>query len=1096
MSSATTSPHTPPDPFTFDPPKVDLALQTFDAYDGTIAVGSLRPSVDQEVTNNSRGDIFVIPDNKQKDVAIDPLLLAAALASGPHVSHHHYHHSFFPSAEDVDAYSWEWSDGQRILSRQAPRSVRLASQSDYSSSEDFSSRSCSVSPWLKPVNTAEKDALLPSLSISRISSTESSHVSSSPASELSDDEIDVNLLHAVTCTTVDAGDVQVRCMVRTRVPTPHGEVFLHLYHNNRDNKEHLAIVVDPAQLDQNDATRAYAPHIRSKSLDAVWYDGETPMQRVIRGAYVGRLTEDGFTISQPDLAPKQSDPSIPAPLVRIHSECFTGETIGSMRCDCGEQLDEAIRRIFQPITFSDPMTGEQVTMPGRGAVIYMRQEGRGIGLLSKLRAYNLQDLGHDTVQANLLLGHGADERGYDVAAAILHDLGLGVGNTQSGESIRLLTNNPDKVEKLKNADVRISEQVSMVPRSWRCQAEDFTQKDRTDTHVVSSVDEAARLRSAGATLIGAGASHGPELEKYLLESGTQYKKEKSIRRVVPTSFLPRPSTYCTILSSDFEMSTGIEKKNETMQEVEKVASIESGSQTDGGEHVALRRQLKSRHIAMISIGGVIGVGLFVGTATSLKNGGPFGLFLGYATMGTICYSVMISLGEMVAYLPIPGGHIKLAERFVDPALSFTMGWNYWYSWAILLPTEMSAAAVLMSFWKSPEEVNPAVWITMCLIVVIAINLFGAGTYGECEFIFASIKVITVVGLIILGIILDLGGGPNYDRIGFRYWKDPGAFVQYEGISGAKGRFLGWLAVLSQAAFSFTGTEIVAVASGETKNPRRSIPRAMKRVYIRILLFYLGGTFIIGLLVPSSNESLNLEDSTAAKSPFVIAIKTAGISGLPHVINAALLTSAWSAGSSDLYTASRAIYGLALAGNAPRIFARTTKSGLPLPAVVFTSLFGFLAYMSVESGPGTVFNWFVNLTAIAGLMTWFGIAATYLRFRKGMHVQGFDRSQLPYRSKLNPYAGCHSNNIDDYPTFVTNYLPLALFPILYVAARFYLKCKPVSYSEMDYFTGLKEIEDETYEEVPPRNVVELLWSYLVTLTFFVPVAFVLTSILQM
>ncbi|KAL5488203.1 RIB1 [Sanghuangporus weigelae] len=511
MSSTTSSPHTPPEPFTLDPPKVDLALPTFDAYDGTIAVGSLRPSVDQEDTINSRGDVPVIPDKKQKDAAINPLLLAAALASGPHVSHHHYHHSFFPSAEDVDAYSWEWSEGQRILSRQAPRNVRLASQSDSSSSEDFSSRSCSVSPWLKPVNTAEKDALLPSLSISWISSTESSDISSSPASELSDDEIDVNLTHAVTCTT---GDVQVKCMVRTRVPTPHGEIFLHLYHNNRDNKEHLAIVVDPAQLDQNVATRAYAPHIRSKSLDAVWHDGETPMERVIRGAYVGRLTEDGFTISQPDLAPKQSDSSIPAPLVRIHSECFTGETIGSMRCDCGEQLDEAVRRIFQPITFSDSMTGEQVTMPGRGAVIYMRQEGRGIGLLSKLRAYNLQDLGHDTVQANLLLGHGADERGYDVAAAILHDLGLGVGNAQSGESIRLLTNNPDKVEKLKNAGVRMSEQVSMVPRSWRCQAEDVTQKDGTDTHVLSD-DEAARLRSAGATLIGAGASRGPELEKYL-----------------------------------------------------------------------------------------------------------------------------------------------------------------------------------------------------------------------------------------------------------------------------------------------------------------------------------------------------------------------------------------------------------------------------------------------------------------------------------------------------------------------------------------------------------------------------------------------------
>ncbi|EJD00997.1 GTP cyclohydrolase II [Fomitiporia mediterranea MF3/22] len=261
-------------------------------------------------------------------------------------------------------------------------------------------------------------------------------------------------------------------MVRTRVPTPHGEVFLHLYHNNRDSKEHLAIVIDPAQLDSTNGYQIGIPHIRSKSLDAVWYDGETEIERVTRGAYIGRLREASFTASTPstpDFSHLKS--SVPAPLVRIHSECFTGETIGSMRCDCGEQLDEALRRISQPIAFKDASSGEQVTIPGRGAVIYMRQEGRGIGLLSKLRAYNLQDLGYDTVQANLMLGHGADERGYEVAAAIMHDLGLGTGDPQSGESVRLLTNNPDKVEKLRAAGVHVSEQISMIPRSWRCQAE-------------------------------------------------------------------------------------------------------------------------------------------------------------------------------------------------------------------------------------------------------------------------------------------------------------------------------------------------------------------------------------------------------------------------------------------------------------------------------------------------------------------------------------------------------------------------------------------------------------------------------------------------
>nr|VWO96679.1 Amino acid permease family protein [Ganoderma boninense] len=499
---------------------------------------------------------------------------------------------------------------------------------------------------------------------------------------------------------------------------------------------------------------------------------------------------------------------------------------------------------------------------------------------------------------------------------------------------------------------------------------------------------------------------------------------------------------------------------------------------------------------MISIGGVIGTGLFLGTATSLAQGGPIGLLLGYAAVGTVCYSVMISLGEMVAYLPLPGGHIKLAERFVDPAFSFTMshsqGWNYWYNWTIILPAELSAAAVLINFWN--QSVNNAVWISMCLVVVITINMFGAGVYGECEFIFASIKVITITGLIILGIVLDLGGGPDHDRIGFRYWKHPGPFAQFDNIAGAKGRFLGWVAVLEQSAFSFIGTEIVAIAAGEAKNPRRNLPKAIRRVYVRILLFYIGGVTIIGLLVPYTNTDLNLKTSDAAKSPFVIAIKTAGIKGLPSVINAALLTSAWSAASSDLYTSSRALYGLALAGNAPKIFTKVTSNGLPIVSLVFCAVFSALAYMGVTTGSGRVFGWFVNMTSIAGLMTWFGICVTYVRFHKGFKAQGFDRSTLPYAHALQPYAAWYAivaclvicffsgwsvflrgNWATD--SFVTNYLPFVLFPILYIGAKLYFRTPMVKPEDMDFVSGLKEIEADTYDEPPPRNWVERFWGWL-------------------
>ncbi|TFY78492.1 hypothetical protein EWM64_g5521 [Hericium alpestre] len=505
---------------------------------------------------------------------------------------------------------------------------------------------------------------------------------------------------------------------------------------------------------------------------------------------------------------------------------------------------------------------------------------------------------------------------------------------------------------------------------------------------------------------------------------------------------------------------------------------------EGGEPVhRLKRQLKNRHISMISIG---------------AHGGPVGLLLGYLVVGSICYSTMISLGEMISYLPIPGGHIKLAERFVNPALSFTMGWNYWYNWTIVLPAELSAAAVLINFWDKDVNLNAA-WVTICLIVVVIINFLGAGAYGEAEFIFASIKVITITGA--YGMVSSSSGScliseeapittVSVSAIG----KHPGPFVQYHGISGSEGRFLGWWAVMTGAAFSFIGTEITAIAAGEAKNPRRNLPKAIRRVYVRILLFYVGGVIIIGWLVPSSDPRLVLSSGTAAASPFVIAIQNSGIKVLPHIINACLLTSAWSAASSDMYTSSRALYGLAVSGNAPKIFAKATRNGLPIYALFVSTAFSFLAYMGVKSGSGKVFGWFANMTSVAGLMTWFGIAVTYIRFYAGCKAQGIDRKKLPFSSPLQPYAAywaagstiviCFFSGWSvflkdnwDTSAFVTNYLPFILFPILYIGSRLWYRTPWVKAEDMDFVSDIAEIEAECYEEPPPRNRWEAFWQWL-------------------
>lgn len=216
---------------------------------------------------------------------------------------------------------------------------------------------------------------------------------------------------------------------------------------------------------------------------------------------------------------------------------------------------------------------------------------------------------------------------------------------------------------------------------------------------------------------------------------------------------------------------------------------------------------------------------------------------------------------------------------------------------------------------------------MILVVVIALNVVAVAIYGEAEFIFAAIKIITIVGLLILALVLDLGGGPKGGRLGFHTWKHPGAMREYI-ASGSTGRFLGFFNTLINAAFAFGGVEQVAVAAGETKNPTRNIPTAIRRVFWRLLFFYVLGSLAVGVLVPYDNDNL-LYGSGLAQSPWLIAITNAGIPVLPHILNAVLVTSASSAANANLYTGSRYLYALAVQGQAPRFLLKCTKMGVPI-----------------------------------------------------------------------------------------------------------------------------------------------------------------------
>ncbi|WVQ86137.1 hypothetical protein IAT38_008305 [Cryptococcus sp. DSM 104549] len=521
---------------------------------------------------------------------------------------------------------------------------------------------------------------------------------------------------------------------------------------------------------------------------------------------------------------------------------------------------------------------------------------------------------------------------------------------------------------------------------------------------------------------------------------------------------------------------------------------------EGGVH----RTLKQRHMAMIALGGAIGTGLFVGSGSALNTGGPVGLWLGYIFMSSMVYAMMVALGEMAALYPVSGAFTHYAARFVDPSLGFALGFNYWYSYAITIPTELVAAQIVISYWDTTTPA--AAYITVCLVGVWVINFLGAKAYGEAEFWFSSIKVITIVGLIILGIVLMCGGGPNHDAIGFRYWRNPGPFnhISINGdsgdvIGGRWGEFLAFWSVFVQAAFSFIGTEIIATTLGEAENPRKTVPKAIKRVFFRLLFFYVAGTFIISVLVPYNEPRLLNGASNAAASPFVIAISNAGIKALPSIVNAVLLIAAWSAGNSDLYAASRTLYALALERQMPRIFRRCTKRGLPIYCVALTGLFGVLAYMNTGGETATTaFNWLYNLSAITGIITWWAILLSYLRFYYGLKKQGLSRDNFPYRAPLQPWLSWYGfiffsliillNGFTvflkgnwDTSDFFAAYITLPIFVICWVGWKVVKKTKWIPLAEIDFEAGRREI-DELEILDNERFKVEGRWAKIMSILF--------------
>lgn len=408
----------------------------------------------------------------------------------------------------------------------------------------------------------------------------------------------------------------------------------------------------------------------------------------------------------------------------------------------------------------------------------------------------------------------------------------------------------------------------------------------------------------------------------------------------------------------------------------------------------LARGLAERHLAMLGIAGAIGTGLFLGLGGAVQNGGPLGALLGYATIGIVVCSVQFALGEVAALLPVTGSFVRHAEFLVDPALGVALGYNLVYGILLSIPSEITAICVLFEFWT---DANPTIFIVIFIALTVAVGFSRISIFGEVEYFFAWLKIALVVFLIILGFVISSGAVPGAEATGFKYWHDPGPFVEFI-AKGSWGNFLGYWQALTGAVFSFAGVESIAMAAAETQNPRKAIPAACKRVFLRIFLFYMLAILVVGMLVASNDPRLDASSGNAAQSPFVIAASSAGIPAIPSIVNAVVITSAWSSSNQSLLAGSRVLYGLALKGQAPKIFLRTNRLGTPYMCVLLFTCGMALSFLSLSKGALQVFWWFVELTAAGVLVSWTAILWNHLRLRRALKVQDIPASRLPWYNK--------------------------------------------------------------------------------------------------
>ncbi|MGJ3194246.1 amino acid permease [Peribacillus frigoritolerans] len=403
----------------------------------------------------------------------------------------------------------------------------------------------------------------------------------------------------------------------------------------------------------------------------------------------------------------------------------------------------------------------------------------------------------------------------------------------------------------------------------------------------------------------------------------------------------------------------------------------------------LKRSMKSRHLFMISLGGVIGTGLFLSSGYTISQAGPGGTILAYLVGGLIMYLVMLCLGELTVAMPVTGSFQTYATKYIGPATGFTIGLMYWLTWVVTVGSEFTASGLLMQRWFPNTSVW--MWSAVFAILIFLLNSFSVKIFAETEFWFSGIKIITIILFIVLGGSAMLGFIPMDDRASApmlsNFTVDGGLFP-----NGLLPVFMAMISV----NFAFSGTELIGIAAGESENPEKDVPRSIRNVIWRTMFFFVGAIFVLSGLI-------SWEEAGVIESPFVMVFDNIGIPYAADIMNFVIITALLSVANSGLYASTRMLWSLSNEKMISSFFGKITSNGVPLNALVISMAVACLSLLSSVFAPDTVYVVLVAISGFAVVVVWIGIVLSQYMFRKHFLKMGGDIKNLKFRTPLYPFV---------------------------------------------------------------------------------------------